>query len=161
MKHIQTNTHSCKAKGVCPKGRRNFCSLLTKTNVVPSNASYWKWCYTSYNLSKPALGTQKISIVATKSVILGNELLKELSVRPFGPILSFIFIVMWVCYIVRFDPFQNKPSFLCIHCISLLETSWEKERLLVMSHFSISQCFLPVLDHRHFIKFKLVVCKLF
>ena len=37
------------------------------------------------------------------------------------------------CY---FNPFQNKPWFLCVCQTSLLKTQWEKEKLLIMSNFS-------------------------
>ena len=43
-----------------------------------------------------------------------------------------------------FNPFLNKPLFLHACRTSLLKTQWEKEKLLVMSNSSFSQCFLPV-----------------
>ena len=62
-----------------------------------------------------------------------------------------------------FNLFQNKPWFLCVCNISLLKTLWEQEKLLVTSNFSFSHSVfypfgeLPAI----FIKFKIVVCKLF
>ena len=46
-------------------------------------------------------------------------------------------------YQMAVNPFPNKPWFLHICSTSLLKTLWEKEKLLVMSNFSFSQCFLP------------------
>ena len=40
------------------------------------------------------------------------------------------------------NPFPNRPLFLRVCSISLLKTLWEKEKLLVMSNFSISHCVL-------------------
>ena len=42
------------------------------------------------------------------------------------------------------NPFPNKPWFLRVCCTSLMKTQWEKEKLLVTSNFSFSQCFLGV-----------------
>ena len=42
------------------------------------------------------------------------------------------------------NPFPNKPRFLRVCSTSPLKTLWEKEKLLVTSNFSFSQCFLPV-----------------
>ena len=36
------------------------------------------------------------------------------------------------------NPFPNKPWFLCVCSASLLKTMWEKEKLLVTSHFFFS-----------------------
>ena len=43
-----------------------------------------------------------------------------------------------------FNPFPNKSWFLWVCSTSLLKTPEEKEKLLVTSNFSFSQCFLPV-----------------
>ena len=44
-----------------------------------------------------------------------------------------------------FNPFSNKPRFLCVFSTSLLKTQWEKEKLLVTSNFSFSYCvFYPL-----------------
>ena len=42
------------------------------------------------------------------------------------------------------NPFPNKPWFLRVCSTSLLKTPREKEKLLIMSNFSFSQCFLPI-----------------
>ena len=60
-------------------------------------------------------------------------------------------------------PFPNKPWFLHVCHTSLLKTLWEKEKLLVTSNFSF---FHNVSYHFHelfaiFMKFEIVVCKLF
>ena len=63
----------------------------------------------------------------------------------------------------RVKPFPNKPWFLRICSTSLLKTMLEKEKLLVMSNFSFSHIvFYPFGElSAIFIKFKIVVCKLF
>ena len=47
----------------------------------------------------------------------------------------------------RLNPFPNKPWFLRVCSISLLKTLWEKEKLLVTSNFSFSQCVSTFLDN--------------
>ena len=43
-----------------------------------------------------------------------------------------------------FNPFPNKPRFLLVCSTNCLKTLWEKEKLLILSNFSISpRCFLP------------------
>ena len=42
------------------------------------------------------------------------------------------------------NPFPNKPLFSCLCSTSLLKTLEEKEKFLVKSNFSFSDCFLPV-----------------
>ena len=37
-----------------------------------------------------------------------------------------------------FNPFPNKPLFLCVCSRGLLKTLWQKEKLLVTSNFSFS-----------------------
>ena len=63
----------------------------------------------------------------------------------------------------QFNPFPNKPWFLRVCCTSHLKTLWEKEKLLVTSNFSISHSvFYPFGELATiFVKFKIVVCKLF
>ena len=62
-----------------------------------------------------------------------------------------------------FNPFPNKPWFLRVCSITLLKTLWEKEKLLVTSNFSFSHnVFYPFRElSAIFVKFKIVVCKLF
>ena len=61
------------------------------------------------------------------------------------------------------NSFQSKAWFLHVCCTSLLKTLWENEKLLVMSIFSFSHTvFNPFGElSSFFIKFKVVVCKLF
>ena len=61
------------------------------------------------------------------------------------------------------NPFPNKPWFLCVCSINVLKTLREKEKLLLTSNFSFSHnVFYPLREHSAiFIKFKIVVCKLF
>ena len=63
----------------------------------------------------------------------------------------------------QFNPFPNKPLFLCVCSVILLKTLWEKEKLLVTSNFSFSHSvFYPFGElSAIFIKIKIVVCKLF
>ena len=61
------------------------------------------------------------------------------------------------------NPFPNKPRFLCVRRSVLLNTLWEKEKFLVMSYFSFSRSVFysfGVLSDI-FIKFDIVICKLF
>ena len=62
-----------------------------------------------------------------------------------------------------FNPFPNKPWLSRVCFIILLKTQWEKEKLLVTSNFSFSHSvFFPFWKlSAIFIKFKIVVCKLF
>ena len=61
------------------------------------------------------------------------------------------------------NPFPNKPWFLRVCSTSHLKTPWEKEKLLVTSNFSFSHSvFKPFrVVSAIFIKFEIVVCKLF
>ena len=63
----------------------------------------------------------------------------------------------------RYNPFKNKPLFLLVCSTSLLKTLREKEKLLVTSNFSFSHSvFYPFGElSAIFIKFEIVVCKLF
>ena len=65
--------------------------------------------------------------------------------------------------ITTFNPFPNKPWFLRVCWTSLLKTLWEKKKLLVTSNFSFSHSvFYPFGKlSAIFIKFEIVVCKLF
>ena len=62
-----------------------------------------------------------------------------------------------------FNLFPNKPWILRVRSTSLLKTLWEKEKLLVTSNFSFSRSIFYPFGHLStiFIKFKIVVCKLF
>ena len=62
-----------------------------------------------------------------------------------------------------FNPFPNKPWFLRVCSSSLLKTLWEKEKLLVTSNFSFSNSVFDLFEDFSaiFIKFEIVVCKLF
>ena len=64
---------------------------------------------------------------------------------------------------IYINPFPNKPRFLRVCITSLLKTLREKEKLLVTSNFSYSHSvFFPFGEHSAiFIKFEIVVCKLF
>ena len=42
------------------------------------------------------------------------------------------------CVLEMFNPFRNKPWFLCVCSTTLLKTQWEKEKLLITSNFSFS-----------------------
>ena len=66
-------------------------------------------------------------------------------------------------YIVSFNPFLHNDTFCRPWRTNLFKTLWEKEKLLVMSNFSFSHSvFYPFEELSSiFIKFKIVVCKLF
>ena len=61
------------------------------------------------------------------------------------------------------NPFPNTPWFLPVCSRSLLKTLWEKEKLLVVSNFSFSHNAFYLFEELSaiFIKFKIVICKLF
>ena len=61
------------------------------------------------------------------------------------------------------NPLPNRPWCLQVFSTSLLKTLWEKEKLLIKSNFSFSHSlFYPFQEFSAiFIKFKIVVCKLF
>ena len=61
------------------------------------------------------------------------------------------------------DPFPNKPSFLRVCSTSLLKTLWEKDKLLVTSNLSSSRSVFYQFGELFaiFIKFEIVVCKIF
>ena len=63
----------------------------------------------------------------------------------------------------NFNPFPNKPWFLCVCSSSLLKTLWEKEKLLAMSNFSFSHNVFYLFGELTaiFNKLEIVVCKLF
>ena len=59
----------------------------------------------------------------------------------------------------HFNPFPNKPWFLCVYIKDLLKTLWEKEKLLVTSNFSLfHSVFYPFRElFVIFIKFEIVI----
>ena len=61
-----------------------------------------------------------------------------------------------------FNPFPNKPRFLCVCSPSNLKRLWEKEKLLVTSNFSFSLSVFHLSGEFFaiFIKFEIVFCKL-
>ena len=67
------------------------------------------------------------------------------------------------CFSGVFNPLPNKPWFLRVWRASLLKTLREKEKLLVTSNFSFSHSvFYPFWELSvTFMKFEIVVCKLF
>ena len=64
--------------------------------------------------------------------------------------------------VALFNPFPNKPLFLCVCTTSLLKTLWEKEKLLIMSNFSFSHSVFYPFEKLStiLIKFEIDVCKL-
>ena len=64
---------------------------------------------------------------------------------------------------IFFNSFPNKPWFLRVYRTSLLKTLLEKEKLVVKSNFSFSRfVFYPFGEvYAVFVKFEIVVCKLF
>ena len=66
-------------------------------------------------------------------------------------------------YIALLTLSQTSPGFLHVCSTSLLKTPLEKEKLLVTSNFSYSHCVFYPLGELSviFIKFEIIVCKLF
>ena len=64
-------------------------------------------------------------------------------------------------YKSSFNPFPNKPLFLCVCSTCLLKTMREKAKLLITSNFSCSlSVFYPFGElSANFIEFKIVLCK--
>ena len=64
-----------------------------------------------------------------------------------------------------FNPFPNNPLFLrvCINNRQLLKTQWGREKLLLTSNFCFSHSVLYTVTELSsvFLKFEIVVCKLF
>ena len=62
-----------------------------------------------------------------------------------------------------FNPFPNKPWFSHVCSTNLLKTMWEKEKLLLKSNFSFSHSVFYSFGELSaiFIKFEIVVCKVF
>ena len=65
-----------------------------------------------------------------------EQLLKTTSEGTILPSLVQIGPVVWEEKL--FNPFPNKPWFLCVYSTSLSKTLWEEEKLLVRSNFSFS-----------------------
>ena len=96
-----------------------------------------------------------------------------------GLIFLFIWLITWNQYYARattdsklsqgqysptiLNPFPSKPLFLPVCSTSLLKTLLEKEKLLITSNFSFFSRVLYLFEEVSaiFIKFKIVVCKLF
>ena len=74
-----------------------------------------------------------------------------------------MFQVMSDCTDFAFNPFPNKPWFLRVCSTILLKTLLEKEKLLIMSNFSFSKSVFYHVGELSaiFIRFDIVVCKLF
>ena len=74
-----------------------------------------------------------------------------------------IIMILWIGNGAVLNPFPNKPWFLRVCSAILLKTPWEKEKLLITSNFSFSHSvFYPFGKlYAIFIKFEIVVCKLF
>ena len=65
---------------------------------------------------------------------------------------------------IAFIHFPNKPWFLHVCSTSLLKTLWDREKLLIPGNFSFSlfpTMFTVLENFCNFIKFEIVVCKLF
>ena len=64
---------------------------------------------------------------------------------------------------MRVNPFLNKPWYLRVCSTSLLKTLWKKQKLLVTSNFSFSHSVGYPFEELfpNFLKFRIVVCKLF
>ena len=69
----------------------------------------------------------------------------------------------WFYQVIKVNPFPNKPWFLGVCSASLLKTRWKKDKLLVTSNLSFSHSVFYLYRKLSaiFVKFKIVVCKLF
>ena len=76
---------------------------------------------------------------------------------------SSIFSILIMVSLCPLNPFPNKPWFLRGCSASFLKTLWEKEKLLETSNFSFSHSVFYLFEilSSIFIKFEIVVCKLF
>ena len=123
---------------------------------------------TRKNKGLPRKGLRK-GFVYDKATISKPEFAKEEISQwerffHFPKLLGFkVICCKWKSSSAVFNPFLNKPLFLRVCSIRLLKTLWEKEKLLVTSNFSFSHgVFYPFGKlSAIFIKFKIVVCKLF
>ena len=145
---------------VCPKlfvmyycllifSKDSFLSLAPLTNATSAFSTLWV-CVGSTNILK-TLG--KGEIAPTNFHQIWNRCMQSLWVWE-----SQKFIV-WE----RVNPFPHNDTFWRPWETTLLKTLWEKEKLLVTSNFSFTHSvFYPCRELSDiFIKFKIVVCRLF
>ena len=68
-----------------------------------------------------------------------------------------------ICKYFQFNPFPHNNTFWGLWETSLLKTLWEKEKLLITSNFSFSYSVFYLFGKPSsiFVKFEIVVCKLF
>ena len=132
-------TRACLGKGWTILGKKPFENIMWITNIFfsPHNVSY---IFKAKNMQ----GLSYTEIIVCKCFQFGH---------------GDTFFVSRKC----FNPFPNKPWFLRVCSTSLLKTLWENEKLLVTSVFSFSHSvFYPFGElSAIFIKFEIVVCKLF
>ena len=81
--------------------------------------------------------SSNLKLSSANSIILGDSRICHLGKGKMRFSLKF-------CCLVMGYPFPHNDSFWRPWETSLLKILWEKEKLLVTSNFSISQCFLPV-----------------
>ena len=96
--------------------------------------------------------------LSTFPILLPSLLTINYNIQP--PFVSVFFSHKASLY---FNPFPNKLWLLCVCSTNLLKTLWEKEKLLVTSNFLFSHSvFYPYGElSTTFIKFQIVICKLF
>ena len=116
-----------------------------------------------------------ISVFYNTEIIVGKEVGYQ-QISPFPTMFSRGFflsivresvnllygVVVFPTYFLN-NPFPNKPWFSRVCSTSLLKPLREKEKLLVTSNFSFSHSIFYTFEELSaiFIKFKIVVCKLF
>ena len=89
---------------------------------------------------------------------VGSESVLDLDTLRVVGVVGFVGMLVWC-----FNPFPNDPWFLRVCSTNLSKTLWEKEKLLVTNNFSFSHnvFYLFGVLSAIFIKFEIVVCKLF
>ena len=99
--------------------------------------------------------------IVQKGEYTGNHVVRQSGL--YASIVMLYNLLGSVHYSNTINPFPNKPWFLRVCSTSLLETLWEKEKLLVMSNFSFSHSVFYLFKELSaiFIALKIVVCKLF
>ena len=105
--------------------------------LVMSNFSFSHSVF--YPFGKLSAMFIKFIIVVCKLFQFGRVLNSAFG-KGFNKLVIYSHIVNSIFTIVHnaFNPFPNKPWFLRVYSKSLLKTLWEKEKWLLMSHFSFS-----------------------
>ena len=111
------------------------------------------------------LGACHYCIITNKFNTFCTKRIQNINIVQIAQFISKVMIPGFISPLVEncFNPFPNKPWFLCVCCTSLLTSLWEKEKLLNTSNFSFSHSvFYPFRGLSTIsIKLKIAICKLF